>query len=338
MRRVPGLLLALLTVFAVAGVSQRAHAEANELRISMGFGIHYLPMYLMQSMKLVEKHAAAAGLGDVKVSYRVIDGGNVINDAMLSGALDIASGGAPGFLTLWDKAKALPDNAVMGIGAVGSGSVWLMTRNPNVKTLKDFTEKDRIAVPGIKSSYVAVVLEMAAAQTFGEKNYAKLDPLTVGIPHPDALAAMISGKTEINSHFCSPPFCFIEADTPGIHRVVNSADVLGKQTVIMAYATRKWHDANPKLAAAFVAALDEATSFVAGHKLDAARMYNGLATVKTKEDDLMRILNDPDTHFTIVPEGITKYAAFMHSIGTLKNNPESWKDLFFADIHDRPGS
>jgi NitT/TauT family transport system substrate-binding protein len=338
MRRICGLLLALSTAFAVAGVSQRAHAEANELRISMGFGIHYLPMYVMQSMKLVEKHTAAAGLGDVKVSYRVIDGGNIINDAMLSGALDIASGGAPGFLTLWDKAKALPDNAVMGIGAVGSGSVWLMTRNPDVKTLKDFTEKDRIAVPGIKSSYVAVVLEMAAAQTFGEKNYAKLDPLTVGIPHPDALAAMISGKTEINSHFSSPPFCFIEADTSGIHRVVNSADVLGKQTVIMAYATRKWHDANPKLAAAFVAALDEATSFVAGHKLDAARMYNGLATVKTKEDDLMRILNDPDTHFTIVPEGITKYAAFMHSIGTLKNNPESWKDLFFADIHDRPGS
>jgi NitT/TauT family transport system substrate-binding protein len=315
-----------------------AAAETGELRISMGFGIHYLPMYIMQSLKLVEKHAAAAGLPDVKVSYRIVDGGNVINDAMLSGALDIASGGVPGFLTLWDKAKNLPQNEVLGIGAVGSGSVWLMTRNPNVKTLADFTDKDRIAVPGIKTSYVAMVLEMAAAQAFGADNYAKLDPLTVGIPHPDALAAMLSGKTEIDSHFGSPPFSYIENDAPGIHRVINSTDVLGKLTVIMAYATRRFHDANPKLAAAFVAALDEATAFVAGHKAEAAHIYNTLATVKSKDEEIMRILDDPDTHFTIVPEGAMKYAAFMHRIGSLKNNPSDWKDLFFADIADRPGS
>jgi NitT/TauT family transport system substrate-binding protein len=47
---------------------------------------------------------------------------------------------------------------------------------------------------------------------------------------------------------------------------------------------------------------------------------------------------DPDTHFTIVPEGAMKYAAFMHRVGTLKNEPASWKDLFFSDIADRPGS
>jgi NitT/TauT family transport system substrate-binding protein len=323
----------------MAGVfGQPAHAEQNELRISRGFGIHYLPMYLMQSLKLVEKHAAAAGLGDVKVTYRTIDGGNVINDAMLAGALDIASAGAPGFLTLWDKAKGLPQNEVLGLGAVGSGSVWLMTRNPNVKTLQDFTDKDRIAVPGIKSSYVAVVLEMAAAQTFGPKNYAKLDPLTVGVPHPDALAAMLSGKTEINAHFSSPPFCYIEYDTPGMHRVINSSDVLGKLTVIMAYATRKFHDANPKLARAFVGALDEATQYVAGHKREAVRIYNAFATVKAKEDDLMRMLDDPDTHYTIVPEGVMKYAEFMLGIGTLKHAPAGWAELFFSDIHDRPGS
>ena len=336
MRRLTTFLLGALAGLAAAG--SVANAETNELRISMGFGIHYLPMYLMQGMGLVEKHAAAAGLSGIKVSYRIIDGGNVINDAMLSGALDIASGGVPGFLTLWDKTRNLPQNEVLGVGAVGAGSVWLMTRNPNVKTLADFSDKDRIAVPGIKTSYVAMVLEMAAAQTFGPENYAKLDPLTVGIPHPDALAAMLSGKTEINSHFCSPPFSYIENDTPGIHRVINSTDVLGKLTVIMAYATRRFHDANPKLAAAFLAALDEATAFVAGNKREAARIYNELATVKTKEAELMRILDDPDTHFTIAPEGAMKYAQFMHRIGSLRNEPASWKGLFFSDIADRPGS
>ena len=315
-----------------------ARAEAKELRISRGFGIHYLPMYILEKQKLVEKHAAAAGLGEIKISYRAIDGGNVINDAMLSGALDIAAGGVPGFLTLWGKTRGLPDNEVRGLAAVGSGSVWLVTRTPTVKTLRDFTENDRIAVPGIKTSFVAVVLQMAAAKEFGPENYAKLDHLTVGIPHPEALAAMLSGKTEITAHFSSPPFNYIENDTPGMHRVINSADVVGPLTIIMAYAPKRFHDANPKLTAAFLSALDEATKFVAGNKAEAARMYNELAPVKSKDAEIMRILDDPDTHYTVSPEGVLTYAEFMNKVGTLKQKASSWKDMFFPGIYDRPGS
>jgi NitT/TauT family transport system substrate-binding protein len=328
----------LAAAWALAACGQAAQAETPELRISKGFGIHYLPLYVMERLKLVEKHAAAAGLGDVKVGFRVIDGGNVINDAMLAGTLDIATGGVPGFLTMWDKTRNIAQNEVRGLAGVGGGSVWLITRNPKVKTLADFTEQDRIAVPGIKTSFVAVVLQMAAAQAFGAENYAKLDPLTVGIPHPDALAALLSGKTEITAHFSSPPFSYIEYDTPGMHRVINSADVLGALTIITAYATKRFYDANPKLAVAFVAALDEATGFIAANKQEAARIYISLATVKTKEDEMMRMLNDPDTHYSVAPEGVMKYAEFMHRVGTLRAKPASWKDLFFPAVHDRPGS
>jgi len=336
MMRMRGL-IALLTLAMTAALSP-AHAETNELRISRGFGIHYLPLYILEGRKLVEKHAAQAGLGDVKVTYRTIDGGNVINDAMLSGALDIAGGGVPGFLTLWDKSRTIAGREVIGLSGVGGGSVWLMTRNPKVKTLADFTDQDRIAVPGIKTSFVAVVLQMAAAQAFGPENYAKLDHLTVGIPHPDALAAMLSGRTEITAHFCSPPFSYIEQDAPGIHRVINSSDVLGALTIIMSYTTRKFADSNPKLAQAFVAALDEAAAFIAANKREAARIYIDLAATKPKEDEMMRMLDDPDTHYTVAPEGVMKYAEFMHRIGTLKAKPASWKDFFFAAVHDRPGS
>ena len=330
--------LTALVVLAVAAMLSAARADTNELRISRGFGIHYLPLYIMEGRKLIEKHAAQAGLSDVKVTYRMIDGGNVINDAMLSGALDIAAIGVPGFLTLWDKARTIPGREVIGLSGVGGGSVWLMTRNPKVKTLADFSDKDRIAVPGIKTSFVAVVLQMAAAQAFGPENYAKLDHLTVGIPHPDALAAMLSGRTEITAHFCSPPFSYIEQGTPGIHRVINSADVLGALTIIMAYTTRKFADANPKLARAFVAALDEAAVFIVANKREAARIYIDLAATKPKEEEMMRMLDDPDTHYSVAPEGVMKYAEFMHRIGTLKAKPASWKDFFFAAVHDRPGS
>jgi NitT/TauT family transport system substrate-binding protein len=327
-----------LAAALIALTGHATPADTSELRISRGFGIHFLPLYILEKLKLVEKHASAAGLGDVKVSYRVIDGGNVINDAMLAGTLDIATGGVPGFLTIWDKTRTIAQNEVRGLAGVGSGSVWLVTRNPNIRTLADFTEQDRIAVPGIKTSFVAVVLQMASAQTFGQENYAKLDPLTVGISHPDALAAMLSGKTEITAHFSSPPFSYIENDTPGMHRVINSADVVGPLTITTAYTTKRFYDANPRLAAAFVAALDEAATFIAANKQEAAHIYIELATVKTSQDDMMRMLNDPDTHFTVAPEGVMKYAEFMHRVGTLRAEPASWKDLFFPALHDRPGS
>ena len=315
------------------------YGEANTSCASRsGYGIHYLPLYIMEKQKLIEKHAAAAGLGDVKVSYRVLDGGNVINDAMLSGALDIASAGVPGFVTLWDKTRNIPQAEVQGLTGAGAGSVWLVTRNPKIKTLADFTDNDRIAVPGIKTSFVAVVLQMAAAQQFGKENYAKLDKLTVGLPHPDALAAMLSGRTEITAHFSSPPFSYIENDQPGFHRVLNSADVIGPLTIIMTFAQKRFVDANPKLTAAFVAAADDASKFIAGNKREAARIYMELARVKAKEDELMRILDDPETTYPVAPNGVMKYAEFLNQIGTIKNKPTSWKDMFFAVVHDRPGS
>src|SRR5882672_2076496 len=177
MRRLGRLMFAAAGALAALTIGIDARAETNELRVSRGFGIHYLALYVMERQRLIEKHTAAAGLGEIKVTWRAIDGGNVINDAMLAGALDIASTGVPGFLTLWSKTRGSPRAEVVGLGGAGSGSLWLNTRNPNIKTLADFSDKDRIAVPGIKTSFAAVVLQMAAAQAFGIENYAKLDSL-----------------------------------------------------------------------------------------------------------------------------------------------------------------
>ena len=78
-----------------------ARAEAPVVRLSHGYGLLYLPLMVIRDQGLIEKHAKAAGLGDVKTNWVLLDGGNVINDAMLAGNLDIAGTGAPGFITLW---------------------------------------------------------------------------------------------------------------------------------------------------------------------------------------------------------------------------------------------
>src|SRR3954453_18469597 len=79
-------------------------------------------------------------------------------------------------------------------------------RNPAVKTLVDFTEKDRIAVPTLRVSPHAVMLQIAAARQLGEANRHKLDPLTIRVSHRDAVNAVLSADDQVNSHFSQPPF------------------------------------------------------------------------------------------------------------------------------------
>lgn len=330
--------MALAVVGALAVAPGAARAEASAIRISRGHGILFLPLIVMEQQKLVEKHARAAGLGEVAVSWPMFDGGNIINDAMLSGALDVAGIGAPGFITLWAKARAIAKLEVCGLASLSATSLYLNTNNPKVKTLRDFTPDDKIAMPGIKTSLSAVVLQMAVAKEFGLENYSKLDPLTVGLPHPDAMMAVVSGKTGISSHLGSPPYSYLELDTPGVHRVMNSVDVLGNITLDVVYTTRRFAEANPKLVAAFMSALEEADAFIGRDRKGAAEIFVKASKVKVSTEEVMRMLADPDTRFSTTPVGVMGYATFMHKAGTIKVRPETWKDLFLPAVHGLPGS
>jgi len=331
----------LFTVMAVAislAVPTIASAEATQLRISRGYGASYLPFYVMEAKGLLQKRAAADGLGDIKVEFLLIDGGNNINDAILAGSVDIASTGTGGFLTLWAKTKGNRKLEVIGLGGSASGGMTMTSRNPAMKSLRDVTEQDRIAVPGIKTSLGAVILQMAVAKEFGDAEYARFDHLTVGLAYPDAVAAMLSGGTEITAHVASPPFSYIELDHPGIHKVFNSIDLFGHVTTIMAFTTEQFRAANPKLIASFVAALKEAITFINANKPEAAEIYSRMAKVKSTQPEILRIINDPDIRFTPTPEGIMVYANFLHRVRLLKVKPDTWKDVFASELHDLPGN
>ena len=330
--------LAGSAILAAPAYIGRAHAEASTVRLSHGFAVHYLQMMIIQDRNLLEKHAARMGLGKVNVEWKIIDGGNVINDAMLAGALDIASLGAPGFITLWSKARNSPQSAVIGVAGLGKGAVWLNTNRPEIKSLRDFGPNDKIAVPGIKTSFAAVVLEMAAAKEFGIENYAKLDPITVGMPHPEAVAALVSGKTEITGHVASPPFNLREAAFPNIHKVFSTRDILGAITIDVVYAAKRFADANPRIMEAFLAAMDEASESVDADRSAAADSYLRQCGLSMKKEDVMELLNDPENAFATAPEGVMQYAKFMGQTGAIKVVPEKWSDMFIPQMANRRGS
>lgn len=329
---------AFLGLIAAGLLATAAHAEVNEVRISKGFGILYLPLIVMENQKLLEKHAKEAGLGDVKVSWLSLDGGNVINDAMMAGTLDFAGTGAPGFVTLWSKAKGIPNVEVVGVSGMSSTSLWLNTNKPEIKSLKDFTSADKIALPGIKTSLAAVVLQMIAAKEFGEENYAKLDPLTVSLPHPEAVAALVGGKTEINAHFTSPPFQYVEAKSPNVHRVLSSTDYLGNITLDVTFAPKKFVDANPKMTKAFIDAMDEANALIEKDKKKAAEIFSASSKVKVEPADAQEMIEDKDAKFDTTPNGVMNFADFMHRAGLIKTVPAKWSDMFVPQLADRKGS
>ena len=323
------LLAALLVACSVA------RAETSELRIAQQYGFSYLQLMYMQHDRLIEKHAKAAGLGDVNVTWAKFAAGNVMNDALLSGSLDIASGGLAPPIILWDKTRDGLD--VRMIAAMVTAPLFLNTTNPRIHSVKDFTASDRIGLPAVKVSNQATILAMAAAQELGKDKADSLNPLTVAMSHPDGVAALRNGA--IDAHFTSPPFQQIELADPRVHRVLSSYDVMkGPLTFTVLWTTSRFRDANPKLYAAFVGALEEATRTINADKRAAAQLYVTEAKSKEPVDDVYRMLSDPEIEFTLTPRQVGNYAQFMYEDGLIKHRPASWKDLFFDTIHRLPGS
>ena len=181
--------------------------------------------------------------------------------------------------------------------------------------------------------------ELDAAKAFGEKDYTRLDPLTVGMSSVDATTALRSSNSEINTNFSLAPFQYEELKLPNIHRVLNSYDVMGgPHTYAMIYTTKAIHDRNPLTVKAFMAAIEEANEIIATRKDDAVSMYVDVTKSKSSREDLLAILNDPEISYTTTPKEVMRFAGFMHQVGSIKVKPASWKELFFDDVHQLAGS
>lgn len=320
-----GLWLTLLAAALVLPL--RAQAE-GQLRIAQQFGIVYLLLNVAQDQHLIEKHGRRHGV-DIKVQWVQLSGGAAINDALLSNSIDVAGAGLGPLLTVWDRTRGRQN--VRGIASLGNFPYYLISTNPKVRTIADFTQADRIALPAVGVSVQARYLQLAAAKQWGAAQYRKLDGLTQTVPHPDATAALIAGKTELNAHFANPPFQDQElAANPAAHIVLDSYEVLGGPTsATVLYATEAFVRNNPKTYAAFLDALNEAAAFIGKHPEAAADAYLRVTKGKIDRALLLKVIKDPKVRFTVTPNNTLALATFLHQIKAIRNKPASWRDYFF---------
>lgn len=326
---------AALGMFAALMPGQAA-AE-GKIRIAQQFGIAYLILDVVRDQELIEKYGKEAGL-DIEVEWASISGATAMNEALLANNLDIVSAGVPPALTMWDRTR--DRQGVKVVAALGSLPNYLLTINPDVKALEDFGANDRIAVPAAGVGFQSRTLQIEAAKLFGPENFQKLDEISVSLPHPDATAALISGGTEVNTHFSSAPFYYqaLQAN-PAVHKVISSYDILGgPATFNVLYATTAFHDENPKTYAAFYSALREAAEWINANKAEAAETFIRQQKSKLSPELILEIINDPENDFTITPQNTFVYASQLHKLGVLKNEAGSWKDYFFPEAHTENGS
>ena len=313
-------------------------ASAQEVRIARQFSMGYLQFNVMEHEKLLEKHAGALGLKDVKPVWAIFNGPDAMNNALISNSVDIVAGGAPGLLTIYNRTKGTA-NEVKGISALSSQPIFLNTRSDTIKSIADLKDNDRVALPAVKVSIQAVVLQMAAAKLWGQQNYTKLDPLTVSMSPPDSTIALLAGSNEINCVFGVPPFQQQQLEKPGIHTILNSFDVMdGPATFTVAWTSSRFRDKNPLLYKALVAALKEATEIVDKDRQRAAKYWIEDGKSKLPLDKVTAVISGPQVHWTMVPQNTMKFATFMAAVGSMKEVPKSWKDYFFPEIHDLNGS
>ena len=330
--RLPVLAAAAALVFGVTA----GNAETRVVRIAKQYGISYLPLTIMEEKKLLETEGKKLGL-DLATEWVRFTGGPPMNEALISGNLDFASGGVGPLVTIWARTKN--NMKVKGVTAMNSMPLYLNTINPDVKTIKDFTEKDRIALPAVRVSMQAVILQMAAEKEFGKGQEHKLDPWTVSLSHPDGLAQMMSGKSQITGHFTSAPFMYQELADKRVRRVLNSYDVFGgPHTFNVVWATAKLYEGEPKIVQAFLAALRVAMKEINDDPAAAAALWVKADKSKLTPAEAEKIIRDKENTWTMTPQKVMVVAGYMSRVKMVPETPTSWKDLFIDAVHDLSGS
>jgi NitT/TauT family transport system substrate-binding protein len=331
----------LASILVTIGIATAGCTETREnvVRIPMGAGgVGFLPLQVMREFDLVEKHARAAGVDDLVVEWLELGGPAIMNDALLSGSVDFIAAGPPAFLTLWDRTRESVD--VRGVAAMTSLPMYLNTRAEHLMSIDDLRESDKIAVTAVKVSIPAIIMQMYAQQHYDDADVYRFDRYTVTMTHPDGVVAMLSGSGDVNSHFTSPPFHHREIANPAIRTIMSSDDVTGGATTFtMLSTTAAYRSTNPETYNAVLAALQEANEMIRSDLDRAARvLIDGDGGAGFSEAELVEVLRDPAIRFTTTPENVMSYADFMYSIGSLRNRPTGWQELFFPEIHSAPGS
>jgi NitT/TauT family transport system substrate-binding protein len=324
----------LAALLAFSASAQSAPAP-EQVKIGIGYGLAFLPFYICEDLKLVEKYAKASHL-DIKASYTRFLGSGPVQEAIGSGAIDMGPFGAAPFLAAWEQQKDSPQQAVI-VSGITTMPLTLLSDRPNVASISDLGPTDRIAMPSLTAPQM-FVLQMQAAKSFSKSDH--FDDQVVALPPADALTALINGAGMVTADFASPPYTELALRDGKVHPVLNSADVFGgKGSFLMLGATRAYVDAHPEVPDAIDKAIDEAARIIHNDPRRAAQIYLTHEPSEALSGSVLEmVLREIKDDFGTGIYGVKAYSDFMAQQGVLKEPPRSWRYIVAPSMMNWPRS
>jgi NitT/TauT family transport system substrate-binding protein len=316
-----------LPFFAAALVLFSALTPAvaqDQIKIGIGYGLAFLPIYICEDLKLVEKYAKEAHL-DAKADFQRFTSAAEAQDALTSGAIHVAPFGIAPLLAAWEKGKDRPEQ-VFAVSGMTSLPLVLLSNQPNVQSVADLKSADQIAVPTLTSPQM-YVLELQSEKAFSR--YDRLKSQVVALSHADAINGLVGGAGPVKAYFASPPYTELALRDAKVHAVLTSSDVMGgKSSFLILGATKAYIGAQPQIPGVIEKAMDEAAHIIHDDPRRAAQIY-----LTHEPSDVMNgaaveaVIRDIKDEFGSAVYGVKTVADFMGRHGELKTVPQSWKEV-----------
>jgi NitT/TauT family transport system substrate-binding protein len=331
------LFYSFVALCALSALAPQAYAE-DQVKIGIGFGLAFLPTYICEDLKLVEKYGKEQHL-NIRASYERFLGAGPVQEAIASRAIDMGPFGTAPLLTAWEKGKETKDTRrqIFAVSSMTTMPLVLLSNQPGVRTIANLRSSDRIAIPTLTSPQM-YMLEMQSEKVLGQ--YDRLRDQVVALSHADAVAALFSGDGPVTAYFASPPFTQIALKDLKIHRILSSEDVIGgKASFLMIGATKSYIEAHPKIPEIIDKAMDEAARLIRDDPRRAAQIYLEHEPFKALDAaDIEAVLKANKDEFGSPVEGIQAFADFMSRHGELKAPPQSWKEIVAPALLNSPSS
>lgn len=302
-----GAALAAPAVFS----SVSAFAQSKRLSIALLQGFGYAPLTLAKQGRWLED-----ALPGTKVDWRVVASSAVTREGMLAGEIDVGAGSVAPFLIGRDRG--------LKIGLVSALNVidlWMVTNDPAITSLKDFTPAKKIAMPGPDTNQ-AFLVRYAAQQQLGDAR--ALDGNFQPMPHPDALQAIITNQ--VAAYMSSPPFQN-EAVKRGARKILDGESLFGPLTFNVCFASAPYAKNNPEQLAALREAIKRGTNMLNTDVDGAAKQLSADRQGNVSAETFKALIEDKTTKFTSEPEGVAKLADFMRTTGFLRNAPGALEEM-----------
>lgn len=287
----------------------------GKLTLAPQFGLAYLPHVVMMESEFLQKRLPGTTIEEVQLS-----GGGAVVEQLISGSIDVGYMGIGPFLKAVDGGANLK-----AISCLEEMPLELMTTKKEAKSIADLGPNDRIALPG-PSSHQAYTLKVAAMKQLGDPK--AFDTRMIGLPHPDAMSALLGGQ-EVTAHFAQPPFIGQEK-AANAKSILNSHDVFGDHCLIVAVARSDFDERNPEARRGLLEGLKEAVEFITSNPEGAADMLAAKGD-KTPKDQLLNDIRSESTVWTTDIRGLQRTADLLKEAGVLQKDHRA-SDLVFDGV------